>query len=155
MRDAAELASLGVRVRPLPGGELLYVSADQKRAEQLLRDRFGADVTLDYLGASLRTLRAHPFGSWLAEGCALHLFYALGHNGEEPGGCVIVERDDCILVSLSIVDWLGPRTLVRGFTPSHATVTLQGDPCDRPVVDCFDNRVRPHWTTVEDAALSQ
>ena len=48
----------------------------------------------------------------------------------------------------SVLDWLGPKTLVGAFTPEHATVELAAPVAERVVVDNADNRARPHWTQV-------
>jgi hypothetical protein len=66
----------------------------------------------------MRVLRPHAFGSWLADGQLLHVFYGLPHNGEEFAGVTVAERDDFVIVALSIVDWLGNKTLIGGFTPT-------------------------------------
>jgi hypothetical protein len=73
------------------------------------------------------------------------VFYALPRNGEKPGGCTCVERPEAVIVALTILDWCAAKTLVGGFTPSHATVALDEPLGDRAVVDSFDNRARPHW----------
>jgi len=153
-RHGSELAAHGVYIFGYSAaGEVRYFSFDQERAELLLRQCFGADARFRYLGASRRVLRPHPFGSWLADRRALHLFYALGHNGEQPGGCVVAEREDCVIVSLTNVDWLGAKTLIGGFIPSQATVMLEAELGDRPVIDNFDNRARPHWKTAAEIPL--
>lgn len=153
-RHHEELAAEGVYVFGYTAtGELRYFSTDQEKGERLLLQRFGAGTALRYLGALRRNLRAHPFGSWLADGLNLHVFYALPHNGEEFAGCVAVEDDDYVLVSLMIVDWLGMKTLIGGFTASHATVTLGNELGGRPVIDNFNNHRRPHWTTAAAVPL--
>lgn len=68
-------------------------------------------------------------------------------------GTLVTEREDCVLVSVTIVDWLGNKTLVGGFIPQFATVTLDTELGARPVVDCFDNRARPHWRTAAKIPL--
>lgn len=83
----------------------------------------------------------------MADDLNLNVFYALPRNGEQPGGCVAIERDDCVLVSLTIVDWLGAKTPIGGFVASHATVALDSELGQRAVIDCAENRARPHWTT--------
>lgn len=149
-----ELAAQGVlMLRYTAAGQLRYFSVDQPRAERLLRQRFGADVELRYLAATLRALRGQPFGSWHADGLTLHVFYGLPHNGERFGGCLVAEDNDCMIVSLMIVDWLGNKTLIGGFTPTHATVTLQAELGDRAVIDNFDNHARPHWKTAAEVPL--
>lgn len=153
-RHQAELAAEGVFIFDYTaGGRLRYFARAPDIAQRLLRERFGDDVELMYLGASRRALRPHPFGSWLVEGPALHVFYGLPHNGERFAGCIAAEEPDCVIVSLTIVDWLGAKTLIGGFKPSHATVTLQAELGERVVVDNFDNRPRPHWTAAAAVAL--
>jgi hypothetical protein len=152
--DVSELAARGIYVFGYTAaGEVRYFSMDQERGELLIRERFGADASLRYLGASRLALRPHPFGSWLAEDRTLHVFYALPNNGEQPGGCVVAEREDCVIVALTIVDGLGAKTLIGGFTPSHLSVELDAELGDRAVVDNFDNRARPHWKTAAEVPL--
>jgi hypothetical protein len=152
-RHARELGAEGIYVSGhSASGALLYFALDEAGAETALRQRCGEQTTLRYLGASREVLRPHPVGSWLAEGKALHLFHGLPHNGEEAGGCVIAERNECVIVALSIVDWLGAKTLAGGYRPSHATVALSAALGSRQVIDNFDNRVRPHWQSVAETA---
>jgi hypothetical protein len=153
-RNAQELAEQGVYVvLHSDSAAIEYFSLDQERAEELLRERCSEGCELRSLGASMRILRPHPFGSWLADGRSLHVFYGLPRNGEEFAGCTVAERDDCVVVALSIVDWLGPKRLLGGFTPSHATLTLDADLAARPVIDNLDNRVRPHWKVAAQIPL--
>jgi hypothetical protein len=130
---------------------IAYYAADAERAERVLRERFGAFATFAHRGASLRGLRPQPFGSWHAEGRTLRVFYGLERNGERPGMCTAVELDDAVIVQLSILDSLGAKTLIGGFTPAHATVELAAPVAERIVVDNADNRARPHWTQVTAA----
>lgn len=140
-RHATALADHGVYLVPYShSGDIRYYSLEQQKAKLALRETFGSAANLTYLGASLRALRPRPFGSWLAEGHSLHVFYALPRNGEKPGGSVAVEREDCVFVSLPIVDWLGAKTLIGGFTPAHTTVTLKIALGDRAVIDSSENR---------------
>lgn len=136
-----------------PGGGLRYFAMAPEVADGLLHERFSADTELMYLGASRRALRPHPFGSWLAEGSALHVFYGLPHNGERFGGRVVAEEADCVIVSLMIFDWLGAKTLKGGFTASHATVRLQAERGERTVVDNVANHPQPHWQDAATVAL--
>jgi hypothetical protein len=153
-KHEADLRDSGVFIRGYTAaGRLRYFAKAPDVAEALLRERFGESVKLSYQGASLRALRPHPFGSWLAEGSTMHVFYALPHNGERFAGCVATEEPDVVIVSLVIVDWLGPKTLIGGFTPSEATVELEAEVGERTVVDAFDNHPRPHWTTAAAVPL--
>jgi hypothetical protein len=129
-----------------------YFSPSYAAAERSLRERFGHFATITYLGASRETIRAHPFGSWLSEARLLHVFYALPRNGERPGDCTVHETQDAILVALTIVDWLGAKTLIGGFTPAQATAKLKSPVAGRPVIDVAHNRSRPHWTQARDEA---
>ena len=47
---------------------------------------------------------------------------------------------------LSVLDWLGAKTLRGGFTLSQAAVELAAPLAGRTVVGNVDNRARPHWT---------
>jgi hypothetical protein len=125
-----------------------YLAADFERADRVLHDRFGDFATIRYRGASNHTFRVLPFGSWLAEDDRLHVFYGLPRNGERPGGCQAFETESVVVVSLTVKDWRGAKTLVGGFIASHATVQLREPLGDRSVIDDADNRARPHWTDV-------
>jgi hypothetical protein len=148
--EADALASEGIHLMGFgrQGGRLAieYWAPERERAEGLLLDRYGRFATLAYQGASRWGLRPQPFGSWLAEDNRLHVFYGLGLNGERPGRCVAAECEDGVVVALSVLDWLGAKTLRGGFTPSHATVELAAPVGDRAVIDNAANRARPHWT---------
>jgi hypothetical protein len=128
------------------GLKIDYFAPDHAEAERSLNKRFGQFSTITYLGASRETICAHPFGSWLSEGRLLHVFYALARNGEQPGDCTVHETQAAIVVALTIVDWLGAKTLVGGFTPAYATATLKAPLAGRRVIDVAHNRSRPHWT---------
>jgi hypothetical protein len=114
--------------------------------ERVLRDRFGEFATIRYQGASNHSFRRFPFGSWLADKDRLHVFYGLPHNGERPGGCQAFETESGVIVSLTILDWRGAKTLIGGFIPSRATVQLREPLGDRIVTDDAENRSRRHWT---------
>ena len=132
----------------IEGFEIEYLAADFERADRVLQDGFGDFATIRYRGASNHTLRVWPFGSWLAEDDRLHVFYAMPRNGERPGGCQVFETESMVVVSLTIKDWRGAKTLVGGFIASHATVQLREPLGDRSVIDDADNRARPHRTDV-------
>lgn len=151
LRSGSEiLTQQGIRLSHFGSGrdgfDIAFYAWNQQRAEQFLRDRYGIGLSLAYQGASPHTFRAFPFASWLAEGDLLHVFYALDHNGERASGAVAHEDEHSVVVALSIKDWRGAKTLVGGFTPSHATVQLERPLGDRVVIDDCANRVRPHWT---------
>jgi hypothetical protein len=105
-------------------------------------------AALTYRGAARSGLRPQPFGSWLAEGDRLHVFYGPGLKRERPGRCVAVECEDGVIVALSILDWLGPKSLLGGFNPFARTVELAAPLGGRPLIDNADDRARPHWTDV-------
>jgi hypothetical protein len=148
--DAEILTQHGIRLSRFGTGrdgfQIAFYAWDQQEAEHFLRDRYGTGLILEYQGASSRTFRAFSFASWLAEGDLLHVFYALAHNGERPGSCLAWEDERSVVVALSIKDSRGPKHLVGGFTPSHATVQLERPLQDRVVIDDSANRVRPHWS---------
>ena len=130
--------------------EVRYFAANPSRAETLLRERFGDTIRPCLEGAGLNTFRRFPFASWHAESERLHVFYALPLNGERPGGCLAHEADDSVTVALMIKDWRGWKTLVGGFTPSHATIALTGPLDGGVVIDDSVNQARPHWTALAD-----
>ena len=128
------------------GFEIWYLARDQRTGERTLRERYGTDAILNYLGASNHTFSPFPFASWLAEEDLLHVFYALPVNGERAGHCQAFEDDRAVVVALTIKDWRGAKRLVGGFTPSHATVKLRNPLGERVVIDDSVNVARPHWT---------
>lgn len=123
-----------------------YLAADFARADQVLQNRFGDFATIRYRGASHHTFRAVPFGSWLADEDRLHVFYALPHNGEQPGACQAFETETAVVVALTIKDCRGAKTLIGGFSASHATAQLREPLGNRHVIDDAHNRARQHWT---------
>jgi hypothetical protein len=130
-----------------------YFAADPDCATHVLHDRVASFAELDYKGASRYVVRAHPFGSWDAEGNLRHVFYALPHNGERPAACTATELDDSVLVALTILDWRGAKTLLGGFTPTRGTIQLRSPLEDRVVIDNSANVVRPHWRTAAEITL--
>lgn len=151
LREAmGQLAEQGILIstmHPEPDAyKVNYFAADPARAERTLRERFGAFAAFEYLGASRYAIRPQPFGSWLASGNDLHVFYGLGRNGEQPASCSALEFDDSVVVAVLIRDLVGVKTLIGGFTRSHCTITLSRPLGDRAVIDNADNVARPHWT---------
>jgi hypothetical protein len=151
MRAQSErLAADGIQITmsgyTIDGFVIEYLAADFARADRLLHERFGEFATIRYRGASNHTFRPIAFGSWATDGQQLHLFYALPRNAEQPGGAQVFETDTAVIVALWIKDWRGAKTLIGGFTPSHATVQLSAPLGQRDVIDNADNRARPHWT---------
>jgi hypothetical protein len=130
----------------IEGFEIEYLAWHPSAAEVTLRQLFGDGVILRCRGASSRAFSTFPFASWHAEDEQLHVFYGLPHNGEGTGGCQASEDDGAVVVSLTIKDWRGAKTLIGGFTPSHATVTLARPFGKHVVIDDSANLVRPHWT---------
>lgn len=145
-----QLAADGIMITmsgfTIDGFVIEYLAADFAHAERVLHDRFGEFATIRYRGASHHTFRPITFGSWATEGDRLHVFYGLPRNAEQPGGCQVFETDSAVIVALWIKDWRGAKTLIGGFTPSHATVQLSVPLGQRHVIDDVDNRARPHWT---------
>lgn len=155
--EAEDLLELGIRVsshgHSRKGFSIHYWAPDHRRAERILRERFGREPRLSWLGASPHVLRQQPFGSWEAEGNTLHVFYALGRNGEKPADCRALELEDSVIVALQIQDWLGAKTLIGGFIASQATVELKAPLGERSVIDNAENRARPHWTLAAQAGV--
>jgi hypothetical protein len=147
-RDA--LAEAGIDVAawgPAEDGvELSYFAADRQRAEAVLAQRFGPVVIAERLGPSRCAEVPQRFGGWRADGSQLTVFYGLPHNGERPGNCTVEEQSDRVIVSLTILDPQGPKTLAGGSKPSHATVQLTAPLGGRLVIDASDGRPRPECT---------
>lgn len=154
MAQSSDLAEQGIFLTRhsarLDGLQIEYLAADPVRAEGILRARFGEFASIRYRGATNYMFRPVPFGSWLAEEHRLHVFYGLPHNGERPGACHAFETERAVIVSLTILDWRGAKTLIGGFAPAHATAELRQPLGDRIVIDDADNRTRPHWTEAAD-----
>jgi hypothetical protein len=155
--DSLALADRGVYIthhfRTPDGLELEYYAADFEAADRLLDDRYGAFAQISYKGASRYAICEQPFGSWHADGNQLHVFYALYRNGEQPANATVIEREDSVIVAVTILDWRGAKTLIGGFTPSELTVELLQPLGERAVIDNAENRARPHWRQAATIAL--
>jgi hypothetical protein len=92
-----------------------------------------------------------PFASWVIDGNALTVFYALQQNGEQPGRCTAEEHPDSVIVRLTIRAPQGITTTIRGFKGSHATVKLSEPLGDRVVIDAASGDARPRWKGPEPA----
>jgi hypothetical protein len=153
--DEAELAEQGIYVTSSgasrDGVAVGYYAADFAFADRLLHDRYGAFARIRYKGASRDAIKNHPFGGWHATGNQLHVFYARPHNREQSGTATTLEQDDCVIVSLTIVDSLLPKRQGHRPTPSHLTIDLSQPLGTRTVIDNSENRARPHWTEVPRA----
>lgn len=148
--QSSELAEEGIWLtqtgQGIEGFVIHYLAYDPQAAEATLRERLGEHVILCYQGATNHTFSPFPFASWHAEDDQLHVFYGVPHNGERPAGCQAFEDEHAVVIALTIKDWRGAKTLIGGFTPSHATVQLSRPLGERAVIDDSANRVRPHWT---------
>jgi hypothetical protein len=155
--DSTGLAAQGIYItrysRTPDGLDLGYYAADFEPADRLLQDRYGSFATIHYNGASRYAIREQPFGSWHAHEHRLHVFYGLHHNGEQPASATVVEREDSVIVSVTILDWRGMKTLIGGFVPSHLTVDLRQPLGERAGIDNSENRARPHWSEAAKIAL--
>lgn len=126
--------------------ELKYFAPDRTAAQKLLGERFGSALRPIWTGPSFIAEEPQPFGSWVCEGVQLTVFYPLHFNGERPGRCTAEEHPDRVVVNLTVEAPQGARTLVGGYTPSHATVTLTRPLGNRAVIDGADGAQRPAWT---------
>jgi len=156
MAQAAALAEQGIFLTRhgvgVDGVAIEYLATDAEHAQRVLEDRFGQFATICYRGASNHTFRPFRFASRLAEGHELHVFYGLPRNGERPGVCQAFETERAVIVSLTLLDWRGAKTLIGGFVAVHATVVLREPLGDRIVIDDAENRSRRHWTKALPAA---
>ncbi len=104
--------------------EIEYFAPDRITADRLLGSRYGPAVTPTWLAPARLGEEPHPFASWIAEGPNLTVFYALDHNGEQPCACTTEEKTDRVIVRLTILAPQGSTTLIGGYKPAHATLTL-------------------------------
>jgi hypothetical protein len=148
--DVPGLAQLGIELSSWwsdeTGVQVQYFAADRDQAQRLLRGRWGPTVNPTWLGPSLLAEEPQPFGSWIAEGRRLTVFYPLHHNGARPGSCSAQELPDRVIVSLTILEPQGFQTAVGGFKPAHATIELAAPLGDRTVIDAAHDLPRPEWT---------
>jgi hypothetical protein len=149
VEDLDELEALGIDLSTCGAGtdcvELRYFAGDREPAEQVLSSRYGPALKAEWIGPSRMAQEPHPFGSWVGEGTTLTVFYALPHNGEQPGTCTAAESEEKIVVSLTVLAPQGVSTLIGGYKPSHATVLLSSPVGDRTVIDAAHNLPRPRW----------
>jgi hypothetical protein len=127
---------------------LRYFAADREHARRTLSERYGPMLVSEWLGPSGLAEAPRPFGSWVADGSQLTVFYALAHD--RPGTCRAEEHADRVLVALSV---LAPQGAVNGaflWRPSHATVQLRAPLDQRLVIDAAENVPRPRWTGESD-----
>ena len=74
------------------GLTISFFSPDRERGERALTERYGAMIITEWLGPASIAEEPCPFGSWIADGRKLTVFYALPHNGERPGRCTASEH---------------------------------------------------------------
>jgi hypothetical protein len=153
--QADQLCMLGIDLSVATPEEdcvsLEYFARDQAAADTLLRERFGPALRPIWTGASSIADEPQPFATWVCDGTQLTVFYPLYLNGERPGHCTAEENPDRVVVHLTVQAPQGFRTLIGGYRPSHATVTLATPLGDRAVIDGADGVPRPEWTTAESS----
>lgn len=72
------------------------------------------------------------------------MFYALDRNGEEPARCDVVEREDAVVCTITILDpTAGIGTPIAGFQRMTAEVDLRVPVGSRTVIDGSRGEPRP------------
>jgi len=124
--------------------EVEIVATDAAQAEQTLLERYGPALHVTACHGSWWAETPRAFGSWSTEGRTLVVFYALDHNGEQTGGCQVVERGDSVICTVTICEpAVGIRTLIAGYQGMTAEVALCEPLGDRTVIDGSCGEPRP------------
>ena len=153
--DRDELTALGIDVA-LTGVaddcmKIEFCAADPDRSLRLLTDRYGPALRAVWLAESRTAEVPKPFGSWIAEGTQLTVFYGLNHNTERPGRVELLELAEAVIVTVIVTRIMaGPVTAVGGYRPAHTTVELEVPLGTRPVLDAAGSPARPRWPSDED-----
>lgn len=124
--------------------EVDIVAADADRAQRTLTSRYGPLVCVVEWSPAWRAEKPRAFGSWSAEGRMLEVFYGVGHNGEAPERCEVIDGDDEIVITVIITDMIaGIQTLVGGYRRLSAQVQLAAPLGSRRVIDGSCGEPRP------------
>jgi len=124
--------------------EVEIVAADAEQAARTLLERYGPLLQVTACSASWSVETPRPFGSWSTENRRLAVFYALDRNGEEPARCDVVEREDSVVCTITILDpAAGIGTLIAGFQRMTAEVDLRAPVGHRTVIDGSGGEPRP------------
>jgi len=121
--------------------EVDIVAADADRAQRTLTSRYGPLVRVVEWWPAWRAEKPRAFGSWSAEGRMLEVFYGVGHNGEAPERCEVIDGDDEIVITDMIA---GIQTLVGGYRRLSAQVQLAAPLGSRRVIDGSCGEPRPY-----------
>ena len=84
-----ELTALGIDIASTGVAhdcmEIEFCAADPDRSLRLLTERYGPALRAVWLAESRTAKVPKAFGSWIADGMQLTVFYGLNHNTERPG----------------------------------------------------------------------
>jgi hypothetical protein len=72
-------------------------------------------VKPSWLGPEPFAEEPQSFGSWVADGRELTVFYPLNINGDRPGQCRAHEQPDCMMVTVTVRAPIGAVTAAAGF----------------------------------------
>jgi hypothetical protein len=152
--DTPELAELGIHLAAIHPGLLdreegvhvSYWAIEQLQAKALLLERYGPMIVPEWLGTGNPTEEPRPFGSYVADGTTLTVFYPLTCGIEEAGNCTAQETDDKVIVTLTVLVHAHYLSLTRGWIPSHAGIELSAPLGKRAVIDAVDGAPRPQWS---------
>jgi hypothetical protein len=131
--------------------EIEFCAADPDRSLRLLTERYGPALRAVWLGQSRTAEVPKAFGSWIADGTQLTVFYGLDHNTEQPGRVEVLELAELVIVTVIVPRTMaGPVTAAGGYRPAHTTVELEGPLGNRPVLDAAVASTRPRWARNQD-----
>jgi hypothetical protein len=153
--DRDELAALGIDIASTGVAHNCirteFCAADPDRSLQLLTERYGPALRAVWLAGSRTAEIPKAFGSWVADGTQLTMFYGLHHNSERPGRVEFLELTEAVIVTVIVTRvMVGPVTAVGGYRPAHATVELEVPLGKRPVLDAAGSPARRRWPSDQD-----
>lgn len=153
--DHDELSALGIDVASTGVAEdcveIEFCAADPDRSLRLLTERYGPALGAVWLAESRTVEVPKAFGSWIADGTRLTVFYGLDHNTERPVRVELLELAQAVIVTVIVSRiMVGPVTAVGGYRRAHTTVELELPLANRPVLDAAGSPARPRWTSEHD-----
>jgi hypothetical protein len=143
--EAAGIELMEVAVGYPPRVELGLITADPAGASELLRERYGDAVRVEWTEPARAIEAPHPFREFHDDGRALSIFFDLGRNGDRLARCWAEEGPDNVVVHLYVAQPI-ISGLVGGTVPTQTTILLERSLDERTVIDAFDGQPRPRRT---------
>lgn len=150
-----ELTELGIDVASTGVADgfmqIEFCATDPDWSLRLLTARYGPALRAVWLAESRTAEVPKAFGSWIANGMQLTMFYGLDHNTERPGRVELLQLAEAVIVTVIVTRvMVGPVTAVGGYRRAHATVELEAPLGNRPVLDAAGSPARPRWRSDHD-----